>query len=103
MAVLRQETQLGAAASMIALGNAWGQWCSSCDGFARVCRALITISRSDGNNTCIIDCSRFGLDPAALANPAWVKAAVAVLEQDGYEVDIRRPNGGQYQKLVVAW
>ena len=77
--------------------------CSNCDGFVRVCRALITISRSDGNNTCIIDCSRFGLDPAALANPAWVRAAAAALEQDGYEVDIRRPNGGQHQKLVVAW
>ena len=71
--------------------------------FLCACRALIAIGRSDGNNTCSIDSSRFGMDPAALANPAWVKAAVAALEQDGYEVDIRRPNGGQYQKLVVAW
>ena len=59
--------------------------------------------RRAGNTVSNIDCSRFGLDPAALANPVWVKAAVAALEQDGCEVDIRRPNGGQYQKLVVAW
>ena len=77
--------------------------CSSCDGFVRVCRVLITADRRNDDTISVIDCSRFGLDPAALANPVWVKAAAAALEQDGYEVDIYRPNGGRYQKLVVAW
>ena len=76
---------------------------SGYDGFLRACRALVAFDRRAGNTVSNIDCSRFGQDPAALANPAWVRAAAAALERAGHEVEIRRPGGGQHQKLVVVW
>ena len=75
--------------------------------FLADCQRLVRLDRANayrGGGRSDVAHGRVGLTVAlALTNPQWVEAAAAALERGGFDVDIRRPDGGPSQKLVVTW